>query len=68
VKSAEADVRIIEATSKNLLNLVQEGKFREDLLYRINVVRIEIPPLRERMEDILLLVEHFVSKMNTKKN
>jgi len=68
VKSVAADVRVIAATNKNLLNLVQERKFRQDLFYRINVVRIEIPPLRERMEDVPLLVENFISKMNSIKN
>jgi len=68
VKSVTADVRIIAATNKNLSNLVQEDKFRQDLFYRINVVRIQIPPLRERMEDVPLLVDHFITRLNSLKN
>ncbi len=63
-KSQKADVRIVSATNKNLERLVNEGKFRQDLYYRINVVRLELPPLRKRKEDIPLLVEHFVQKIN----
>jgi DNA-binding NtrC family response regulator len=58
------DVRIIAATNKDLLSLVQKETFREDLYYRLNVITIEIPPLRERGEDILLLVKHFASKFS----
>ena len=60
VKSERADVRIITATNKNLFEMVQQGKFREDLYYRINVIKLELPPLRERKEDIPLLVDHFI--------
>ncbi len=63
-KSQKADVRIVSATNKNLESLVKEEKFRQDLYYRINVVRLELPPLRKRKEDIPLLVEHFVQKFN----
>ena len=56
------DVRVVSATLRNLENDVQEGRFREDLLYRLNVVSIHLPPLRERREDISLLVEHFMQK------
>ena len=63
-KSQKADVRIVSATNKNLEQLVSEGKFRQDLYYRVNVVRLELPPLRRRKEDIPLLVEHFVLKIN----
>ena len=56
------DVRIIAATSKNLEQLIEEGKFREDLYYRINVVPIHVPSLRERKEDITILAEHFIAK------
>jgi len=55
-----SDVRFIYATNQNLLRMVEQGKFREDLFYRINTITIEIPPLRERPDDIPLLIEHFV--------
>lgn len=64
VKSVKADVRIIVATNKNLMDLVKKGRFREDLFYRINVVRLDLPPLRERLEDVPLLVEEFIVKLN----
>jgi transcriptional regulator with PAS, ATPase and Fis domain len=56
------DVRVIAATHKDLHKMVQRGEFREDLYYRINVIRIVIPPLRERVEDLPLLIEHFLRK------
>lgn len=64
VKKEKADIRIITATNQNLSGLVDKGAFRRDLFYRINVVQLRLPPLRERMEDIPLLVEHFIVKLN----
>ncbi len=64
VKSEKADVRIIAATNKDLSGMVDAGEFRQDLFYRINVVRMVLPPLRERMEDVPLLIERFITRMN----
>jgi len=58
----EIDVRVIAATHQNMESLIREGKFREDLFFRLNVVRIDLPPLRERPEDIPVLVTHFCHK------
>ena len=63
-RSEKADVRIVAATNRNLEDLVKEGRFRKDLYYRINVVKLVLPPLRERKEDIPLLVDHFIRKFN----
>lgn len=60
------DVRIIAATNQNLLQLVEEGRFRADLFYRLNVVQLNIPPLRERIEDIELLFDYFIEIMSPK--
>ena len=63
-KSVSADVRIVTATNRYLATQVENGNFRKDLFYRINVVRIDLPPLRKRKEDIPLLTEHFVARFN----
>ena len=65
-ETVNLDVRIIAATNKDLKQMVKEGRFREDLYYRLNVVPIEIPPLRDRKEDILPLVNHFLTVANRK--
>jgi len=64
-KSEKADVRIVAATNKNLEVLVQQGLFRDDLYYRINIVTLFLPPLRARKDDIPLLVEHFLRRFNS---
>lgn len=68
VKKLKTDVRIIAATHRNLEEMVESGEFRQDLFYRINIVRLALPPLRERMEDVPLLVEWFVDRMNRNKD
>ncbi len=64
VASKKINIRIIAATNRNLEKLVSEGKFREDLYYRLNVVTIEIPPLRERGNDIILISNHLIKKLS----
>jgi PAS domain S-box-containing protein len=65
-KTIKMDARLIAATNKNLSEEITEGRFREDLFYRINVVNIHLPPLRERMDDLPLLVNHFIKSFNEK--
>lgn len=67
-ETIKIDVRIVAATNKNLEELVEEGKFREDLFYRLNVVSVQLPPLRERAEDIPLLASHFLKKYAAENN
>lgn len=64
----KVDVRVIAATNRDLENAVKEGSFREDLYWRLNVVRVHLPPLRERKEDIPLLIQHFVQKFAKENN
>ena len=63
-RTIPVNVRVVAATNENLETLISDGKFREDLFYRLNVYYIELPPLRERKEDILLIADHFVERFN----
>jgi DNA-binding NtrC family response regulator len=65
-KSIKIDARLISATNMQLAKMIGEGKFREDLLYRINTIHIDLPPLRERLEDIPFLAQHFLSNFRAK--
>jgi PAS domain S-box-containing protein len=67
-ESLRADVRILAASNENLVRLVKSGKFREDLYYRINVIRLDLPPLKNRKEDIPLLIDYFINRFNKLKN
>lgn len=64
VQKIKTDIRIIAATNRDLSEMIDRGEFRRDLFYRINVVRLKLPPLRDRMEDIPLLIDRFITKMN----
>jgi len=66
VRSIKVDVRIISATHRDLQSLVSQGNFREDLFFRINVIPIHLPPLRDRLEDIPLLANHFIQRLREK--
>jgi PAS domain S-box-containing protein len=66
--SVKTNVRIVSATNQNLRHLINEGHFRMDLFYRLNIVEINLPPLRERKEDIPLLTNHFIQEFNAEKN
>lgn len=65
-RSIKLDVRVISATHRNLRSMVEQGLFREDLYYRLNIVEIEVPALRDRKEDISLLIEHLLKKLNNR--
>jgi len=67
-ETVKVDVRITAATNKNLLDEIKRGRFREDLYYRLNVVEIRIPPLRDRMEDLVPIVEYFLGEFTRKYN
>ena len=63
--SVKIDIRLVAATNKNLRTLVEEGKFREDLFFRLNIIPIDLPPLRERKGDLPVLISHFLQKFST---
>jgi transcriptional regulator with PAS, ATPase and Fis domain len=66
VREIPVDIRLITATNKSLYEMAENGDFREDLLYRINTIQIDLPPLRERVEDIPVLADHFLKKFTRK--
>jgi two-component system NtrC family response regulator len=67
-KSIQVDIRVIAATNKHLKDEVKAGRFREDLFYRLNVIHVTLPPLRQREEDIRLLIQHFIKKYANQRN
>src|SRR5204862_3940723 len=64
----KVNVRVLAATSRDIRKMVEEGTFREDLYYRLNVVTIQLPPLRERPDDIPILVDHFLKESSSQKH
>ncbi len=64
VKKVKTETRVLAATNRDLAGMVEAGEFRRDLFYRINVIRMSLPPLRQRMEDVPFLIEHFIDRMN----
>jgi transcriptional regulator with PAS, ATPase and Fis domain len=68
IEQITVDVRIVSATNRDLKKAISEGTFREDLFYRLNVVSVHLPPLRQRREDIQLLAEHFLNKFRAETN
>ncbi len=68
IKTLQVDVRLIAATNRDLRKAIEQGQFREDLFWRLNVVPVELPPLRERTEDVPVLVEAFIKKLNRRLN
>ncbi|NIR51147.1 hypothetical protein GWN26_09540, partial [Candidatus Saccharibacteria bacterium] len=65
-QTVRVDVRILAATNKDLGKMVKQGSFRSDLYYRLNVLQLTLPPLRDRREDLPVLVQHFLKKFSTK--